>query len=224
MDVRTDTTVGVLGGTGPGGAGVALRMAAAGCEVVVGSRDPGRAAEVVAELVEPWPDVGGLVRGATNEEAASCDVVVMASPWEPALVLAEQHAEALEGRTVITMVNALIRSGAAFLPLTMPRGSVAAELQARLPGSNVVGAFHHMPAKQFADLSYVFDCDVLVFGDDRDARAEVHGLITGMDGLRPVTVGTLELAGAVEALTAVLIQANVIHRTHSTLRLIGDFG
>jgi 8-hydroxy-5-deazaflavin:NADPH oxidoreductase len=215
-------TVGLLGGTGPAGRGLALRLAAAGHDVIIGSREEVRGREVANEIDRDLPGSGGSVRGGDNREAAAAELVVMAAPWAAALGLSETFAEQLEGKTVVSMVNALTRSGRTFMPLTLPRGSVAAELQARMPGAQVVGAFHHLPADALADLGHTLACDILVYGDDDRARQRTMTLVERIAGLRAIDVGTLTAAGAVEAMTAVLIQVNVRYRTHSMVRLIGD--
>lgn len=222
-DQGTTRTVGLLGGTGPAGRGVALRLAAAGMQVHIGSRDAERAQGKVDELLAAWPDRDLDLHGAANEDICDTDVVVMAAPWEPALQLAAALADRLAGRTVISMANALARVDGNFLPLTMPRGSVCEELQARLPRSQVVGAFHHLPAKHLQDLEHPLGAEVLVCGGDEDARATVIDLVDAMDGLRGLDAGTMDSAGAIEALTAVLVQVNVRYRTHSMLRLVGRF-
>ena len=222
---RDDTrpVVGLIGGTGPAGQGVALRLAAAGCTVVIGSREASRGAEVADELLAAWPDRDLDLRGVANEDACAADLVVMAAPWEPALKLAAAFAERLAGRIVISMANALARVDGNFLPLTMPRGSVCEELQARLPQSPVVGAFHHLPAKRLAQLDHELGCEVLVCGGEQAARDTVIDLVSAVEGLRGIDAGTLDSAGAIEAMTAVLVQVNVRYRTHTMLRLVGDF-
>lgn len=216
-------TIGVVGGTGPAGRGLVLRLAHAGYDVLLGSREQERGRQVVADLISDWPEPAGQLKGTDNETAADADLVVMAAPWEGVLSLAQQLGERLEGKTVVSIANALTRVGRTFIPLILPRGSVAAELQARLPKSRVVGAFHHLPAREIADLSHQLDCDVMIYGDDADARDDVATLVEHIKGLRSIHVGTLASAGTVEALTAVLIQVNVTYKTHSMLKLVGDF-
>lgn len=219
----TVPTVALLGGTGPAGQGVAVRLAAAGLPVLVGSRDAERAQGIVDELLGQWPDHDLDVRGVANEDGCDADVVVMAAPWEPALKLAAGFADALADKIVISMANALARVDGNFLPLTMPRGSVCEELQARLPRSQVVGAFHHLPAKHLQDLDHELGAEVLVCGGEVEARNTVIDLTNRIAGLRALDAGTLDSAGAIEAMTAVLVQVNVRYRTHSMLRLVGSF-
>lgn len=216
-------TVGLLGGTGPAGRGVALRLAAAGLPVLIGSREEDRAQGIVDDLLEAWPDRGLDLRGVANEDGCAADVVVMAAPWEPALTLAARFADRLAGKVVISMANALARVDGNFLPLTMPRGSVCEEVQARLPRSQVVGAFHHLPARHLQDLDHELGAEVLVCGGEVAARDTVIGLTNRIEGLRALDAGTLDSAGAIEAMTAVLVQVNVRYRTHSMLRLVGSF-
>lgn len=216
-------TIGILGGTGPAGSGLALRLAAAGHHVRIGSRSAERAAGVVDELLTAWPDRDLDLRGLANEDVCDADVVVMAAPWEAALNMAAGLADRLAGTVVVSMANALARVDGNFLPLTMPRGSVCEELQARLPRSPLVGAFHHLPAKHLGDLDHGLGCEVLVCGGEQDARDTVIELVDQVDGLRALDAGTLDSAGAIEAMTAVLVQVNVRYRTHSMLRLVGNF-
>lgn len=208
------TTVGIIGGTGPAGRGVAARLGAAGHAVVIGSRDASRARAAAAA-------VGGSAVGATNAEAARAEVVVVATPWDSAVATVAEHADALSGTIVVSMVNAMAREGKELVPVAVGRGSMAAELAAALPASRVVGAFHHLPAAQMEDLASGLDADVIIVGDDADARDAVAALVDSMPGLRAVVAGSLALAGAVEDFTAVCVSVNIRHRAHSYVRLAG---
>jgi 8-hydroxy-5-deazaflavin:NADPH oxidoreductase len=207
----TKPNVGILGGTGPAGRGVAVRLAAGGRDVVIGSRDASRAREVAAGLASG----AGSITGAANDDAARCAVVVVATPFDSTLATVRALRDELAGKVVISMVNALTRVGKEMVPLYPGRGSMAAEVAAVLPESRVVGAFHHLPADQMADLSSDLAADVAVVGDDPAARAAVVELVDSMPGLRAREVGSLSLAGAVEAFTAVCITLNVRHRAHT---------
>lgn len=212
------TTVGILGGTGPAGRGVAIRLASAGYDVLLGSRDATRAEGVATTLLARGD---GVVRGATNEVAADCDVVVVATPWDSAVATVRALRERLDGKVVVSMVNALTREGKEILPLYPSRGSMAAQIAHALPSSRVVGAFHHLPANAMEDLDSGIEADVAVVGDDADARATVSSMIDAMPGLRAVEVGSLSLASAVEAFTAVCVSINIRHRAHSYVTFAG---
>ncbi len=212
------TTVGVVGGTGPAGRGVAVRLASAGYDVTIGSRDEIRARDAVAGLTTHG---SGVITGGTNEHAAECDVVVLATPWDSAVATAQSLRKSLHGKIVISMVNALVREGKELVPLYPPRGSMAAQLAFALPESQIVGAFHHLPASEMENLESGLDADVMVFSDHESARTAVVAMVNEMPGLRAVEAGSMSLASAVEAFTAVCISINIRHRAHTYVKLVG---
>jgi len=213
--------VGILGGTGPAGRGVAVRLAAVGTEVTLGSRDAERATGVAGEIIAKWPDLHLDIRGADNEGAARADVVVLATPWDSAVATLKPLRGVLAGKVVISMANALIREGREMLALIPPRGSVAAAVQAALPDSFVAAAFHHLPASEMEDLESGLEADVLVCSDYPEATVVTESLVDVMPGLRPLNAGSLNQAAAIEAFTAVCITLNMRHKAHSTLRIAG---
>ncbi len=212
------TTVGIVGGTGPAGRGVAIRLASAGYDVALGSRDAQRAADVAAAMA---PRGTGTITGASNDDVATRDLVIIATPWDSAVATTSALRDALRGKIVISMVNALTREGRELLPLYPPRGSMAAQLAFALPESTVVGAFHHLPAAQMEDLDSGLDADVVIVGDDAPARERVAAMVDEMPGLRAIEAGSLSLASAVEAFTAVCISINIRHKAHSYVKLAG---
>jgi hypothetical protein len=212
------TTVGILGGTGPAGRGVAIRLASAGYNVVIGSRDEARAQEIASTLHARGE---GGVRGASNDDAASCDLVVVATPWDSAVATVSALKGSLANKTVISMVNALAREGKELVPIYPPRGSMAAQLAFALPESTIVGAFHHLPASEMENLDSGLDADVIIFSDDNKAREDVASVVNEMPGLRAIVAGSMSLAGAVEAFTAVCISINIRHKAHSYVKLAG---
>ena len=213
--------VGILGGTGPAGRGVAVRLADAGIRVTVGSRDAERAAHIVAELEDKVPEVAAMIEGADNAGAAAAELVVVATPWDSVVPTVRALREPLAGKVVISMANALIREGKEMLPLVPPRGSVAAAVQAALPDSLVAAAFHHLPASEMENLDSGLEADVLVCSDHPAATTATVGLVEQIRGLRPLDAGSLNQAAAIEAFTAVCITLNIRHKAHSTLRLSG---
>ena len=213
--------VGILGGTGPAGRGVAVRLAEARIRVTVGSRDAERAAQIVAEMQERVPAVAAMLQGADNAGAAAADVVVVATPWDSAVATVRALREPLAGKVVVSMVNALMKEGREMLALIPPRGSCAAAVQAALPGSLVSAAFHHLPASEMENLESGLEADVLVCSDHPEATAATVGLVEQMRGLRPLDAGSLNQAAAIEAFTAVCITVNIRHKVHTTLRLVG---
>lgn len=210
--------VGVLGGTGPAGRGLAVRAANAGHEVRIGSRDASRA-EAIAVSLREGSDVA--IVGATNEDAAAAELVVIATPWEAVTETVRPLAGALEGKVVVSMVNALMKQGREMVALVPPRGSMAAELQAALPGAKVTAALHHLPASLMEDLGSGLTADVMVCGDDAAARRTTCEFIDTIEGLRAVEVGSLAQAGPIESFTAACISVNIRHKVHSTVLLGG---
>ena len=213
--------IGILGGTGPAGRALAVRLASVGHDVVVGSRSAERAGQVRDELVEAWPDRTLAIEGGDNTAAASADVVVVATPWDAAPPTAASVAEHLEGKVVISMANALTRVGKEFQPLVPARGSVAAHVAAVLPGARVAASFHHLPAKELGALDHDLDCDVLVCADHPEALAVTSEIVASIPGCRALDAGSLSSAAPMEAFTALLLQLNIRYKTRVAVRMTG---
>ncbi len=213
--------IGILGGTGPAGSSLGARLASIGYEVVIGSRSKYRAMEAVDHLTEQSPELKAKLTYGDNIAAADCELVVIATPWDSAATTAQEHAAALKGKVVISMANALVRVGHEFQPLVPPRGSVAAHVQAAVPGCHVVAALHHLPAKELGHLGEPIDSDVLICGDDPDAVQTVSEIVAKIPGCRPLDAGELSNATAIEAFTAVLLQLNVRYKTRVAPKLTG---
>lgn len=213
--------IGILGGTGPAGSALGARLASVGYEVVIGSRSRYRALETCDQLKERWPDLGLALEAGDNHAASSCDVVVLATPWDGAATTAKEHVELLAGKVVISMANALVRVGHEFQPLLPPRGSVAAHVQAAVPECRVVAAFHHLPATELGHLGEPIESDVLICSDDANAREVAMGIASRIPGCRPLDAGELSNATAIEAFTAVLLQLNVRYKTRVAPKLTG---
>jgi len=208
--------VGILGGTGDQGRGLARRLALAGNRVIIGSRDPARAVAAAASVGSP-----PQVTGAANEEAArAADLVIAAVPWDGHADLLAQVAGALEGKIVVDCVNPIVFDARGCYAIGVPEGSAAEQAAAVLPGSTVVGAFHHVSATLLLDPEVAeLDQDVLVLGDDRSATDLVQALAERIPGVRGVYAGRLRLCGQVEALTANLVAINRRYKAHAGLRV-----
>ena len=213
--------IGILGGTGPAGSALGARLASVGYEVVIGSRTKDRATEVVDAMKAKWPNFTLNLSGGDNNDASSCDIVVLATPWDSAAVTAQDHVDLLRGKIIISMANALVRVGKEFQPLLPPRGSVAAHIQAAIPECRVVAAFHHLPATELGHLGYPIDSDVLICSDNAEATATVMDITAHIPGCRPLDAGELSNATAIEAFTAVLLQLNVRYKTRVAPKLTG---
>lgn len=212
----SNLVIGVLGGTGDQGRGLARRLSIAGQRVLIGSRDAGRASTAAAEL-------GGgplLGAGVNHDVAAEANIVVAAIPWEGHRDLLAALAEPLAGKIVIDCVNPIGFDSHGAFPLSVPEGSAAQQAAAVLPDSTVVGAFHHVSAKLLLDPGVDrMDLDVLVLGDHRAATDLVIALAGEIPGMRGVYGGRLRNCGQVEAFTANLVSINRRYKAHAGIRI-----
>src|SRR5689334_20233967 len=191
--------IGILGGTGDQGKGLARRFALAGHSVIIGSRSAERARQAAESLGD-----GLRARGEENAVAArEADIVIVAVPWDGHRALLESLRDDLAGKIVVDCVNPLgfDKQGAYALPVE--EGSAAQQAAAVLTGSTVVAAFHHVSAVVLLDPEVdKVDLDVLVLGEDREATGIVQALAGRIAGVRGVYGGRLRNAHQVEALTA----------------------
>ncbi|MET8554682.1 NADPH-dependent F420 reductase [Streptomyces sp. NPDC004959] len=206
--------VGVLGGTGDQGRGLAYRLALAGQKVIIGSRAAERAAGAAAEL-------GHGVEGADNAECARrSDIVIVAVPWEGHKALLASLREELAGKVVVDCVNPLGFDKKGAYALTPEEGSAAEQAASLLPDSRVTAAFHHLSAVLLQDPAVEsIDTDVLVLGEARADTDLVQALAQRITGMRGVFAGRLRNAHQVESLVANLISVNRRYKAHAGLRV-----
>jgi NADPH-dependent F420 reductase len=200
---------------------VVTRFAAAGHDVVLGSREQSRAQATVDALQARWGDRLGQLTAGANASAAAQDLVVVATVWDAAFPTTRYLASYLEDKVVVSIANALERDGRNFRPVLPEEGSIAAAVQAAAPRARVVAALQHVPAAALRDLDADLESDVLVAGDDDDARTVVAGLIEEIPGLRALDAGALVNALGIEAFAAALLTVNLRHKGEATLRLAG---
>jgi 8-hydroxy-5-deazaflavin:NADPH oxidoreductase len=212
-----DMVIGILGGTGDQGRGLARRFALAGHRVIIGSRSEERAKDAAAELAGQ----AGNVDGMTNSDTArNAHIVVAAIPWEGHGELLSSLAAELAGKIVVDCVNPLAFDARGAYSLPVAEGSAAEQAAGLLPDSRVVAAFHHVSAKLLLDPEVAaMDLDVLVLGDDREATDAVQALAARIPGMRGVYAGRLRNAGQIEALTANLVSINRRYKAHAGLRV-----
>ncbi len=212
--------IGILGATGPAGAGLGARLACVGHEVLFGSRAVEKAKTAVGELQARWGDrVSGLVP-CDNAWACDAPVVILAVHADSVIPTVREHAERLQGKIVVSMANNLTKNGNEFNAVLPPHGSVAAEIQALLWRSRVCTAFHLVPAAEFADLDHTMESDVVVLGDEDEARATLMEITSSIPNLRPLDGGSLRNAVGMETFAAVLLTINVRHKMRASLRLM----
>jgi len=212
-------TIAVIGGSGNLGAALARRWAKAGRRVVIGSRDPSKGSAAAGRLAN---ELGVDVSGAGNLDAArQADVVVVAVPFSSQLQVLQEIRPALTGKVLIDTTVPLVPPKIMRVQLP-PEGSAALRAQ-QLLGAEVrlVSAFHNVAAHKLA-MDEAIDCDVLVFGDDKKARA-IAVELAQRAGLRGLHGGALANSAAAEALTSILIFLNKTYRVDGAgIRITGQ--
>ena len=196
----SEGSIAVIGGTGKLGAAIARRLAKAGRKVIIGSRSAQSAARTAAEL-------GLGLTGLANTEAAMAgSIVIVTVPFAAQEATLAEIAPHVAGKIVVDTTVPLVPPKVMRVQLP-PEGSAAQRAQKLLgPGVKVVSAFHNVAAHKLAT-DQAIECDVLVFGDDKDARTQVAALVE-LTGLRGIQGGALANSAAAEALTSVLIFIN----------------
>jgi len=211
--------IGVLGATGPAGRGLAARLSDVGYDVLAGSRERHKAEVVVNELSAVWGDRVSRITPANNQAACDADVVVLAVHADAALATAKYFADQLSGKIVVSMANHLEKRGTEFNAVLPPHGSIAKEMQAMLWRSEVVTAFHLVPAAEFGEIDHEMSSDVIVLGDDDEAKGTVMEITSSIPKLRPLDGGSLRNAVGMETFAAVLLTVNIRHKMRASLRL-----
>ncbi len=218
----TKPTIAVIGGTGAEGSGLAIRWAAAGYPIIIGSRAAEKAEASAAEFSTALPADSASMTGQANADAAqAADLIVLSVPYRAQQPTIADIAAACQGKTVITV-------GVPLKPPKVARvwqpegGSAAQEAQVQF-GENVtvIAAFQNISATHLQDLSWVPDCDVLITGDDKAAK-QIARELAAASGFVGVDAGPLVNSSVVEGLTAVLIGINMRNKVKSSgIRITG---
>ncbi len=212
--------IAILGGTGDEGFGLGYRWAAAGHEIIIGSRKTEKGERAAADMKARLPQ--GSVSGTNNLAAArQAELVVLTVPYWAQEGTLESVKEALTDKLLITVVAPTGEKAARVYRLESGL-SAAEEAQNQLEGvTRVVAAFQNIGAHHLLDLEHELDCDVLVCGAKKADKLVAMQLCKDA-GLRGVNAGALQNARAVEELTAVLIAINIIHKSKSAgIRITG---
>lgn len=212
--------IAILGGTGDEGFGLGFRWAAAGHEIIIGSRKTEKGAQAAVSMRERLPE--GKISGTNNLSAAQqADLVVLSVPYWALADTLDSVKSALANKLLVSVVAPTGEKAARVYRLGSGL-SAAEEAQNQLgEATRVVAAFQNIGAHHLLDLEHQLDCDVLVCGDKKDDKAVVLQLCEDA-GLQGVNAGALQNARAVEELTAVLIAINIIHKVKSAgIRITG---
>lgn len=227
-----EVKIAVIGGTGDLGYGLALRWARAGVQVIIGSRDEGRAKEAaqrIRETLNAHAPTGAerfSISGLENAQAvAQASVVVLAVPISAQVDILKSIRGSLKDAILVdtTVPLATALSGKPTRIVRLWQGSAAAQARELVPATTpVLAAFHNVSAGVLQDLSATPECDIFVCGDDEAAKKSFFPLVQLIPGLRPIDAGPLEMSSIVEGITALLISVNRRYRVHhSGIRVTG---
>ncbi len=214
------TRIAVIGGTGKEGKGLALRWAKAGYEIIIGSRDAERAKTAAHEMNAALGQT--TVSGLSNANAArAADIVVLSVPYEAHAATLDAIADAAQGKLLID-VTAPLDPENKRKAWRVPEGSAAQAAQLRLgPQVRVVAAFQNISYTHLTDLHGELGCDVLVCGNDKEAKKQVIELAKAA-GMAAFDAGPIENAVVAEGLTAVLININIAFKIKNAgIRITG---
>ena len=214
------TKIAVIGGPGKEGKGLALRWANAGYEIIIGSRDAARAATAASELNAALGRTN--VSGLGNAEAArAADLVVLCVPYEAHAAILDAVAEATQGKILVDVTAPLDPENKRKTG-RVPEGSAAQAAQLKLgPNVRVVAAFQNISYTHLTDLQEELGCDVLVCGNDKEAKKQVIELAKAAR-MTAFDAGPIENAVVAEGLTAVLININIAFKIKNAgIRITG---
>ena len=203
-------TVGIIGGTGPQGQGLAMRFAVAGVPIFIGSREKNKSEEIVAEINKKIPSGSALIEGGTNQEAInrSTEIIIFAVPWEAHNYLLNDLKDQIGKKILVDIVVPLSKNDPK--KVSMPPEGSATEAAQLILGeeTTVVGALHNVSATTLQNLDWKINCDVLVCGNNLNARKQVMSLVEKI-GVTAYNAGDAESARCIEALTSILIRINI---------------
>ncbi len=221
--------IAIIGGTGDQGKGLALRWARAGFEIVIGSRDRERARTASAEMRAMLSASGAgniNLDAATNADAAAAaSIIVLTIPFAAHISTLKEIREKIQPGALIIDVTVPLEPAVGGKPtrvLGVWAGSAAEQCRELAPeGARVVSAFQNAGADALADLDREVECDIIVCGDDKEAKQRVRPLVAAIPGCRFIDGGPLANSRTVEAITALLIGFNIRYKTHTGLRITG---
>lgn len=210
--------LGFVGGTGPQGQGLALRFAHAGYPVLIGSRSADKAKDVVRSLAVDGLDMHGM---ANIDACAQAEVVFVTVPYAAQRDTLAGLAGVIADKIVVNCVNALEFDERGPVPGHVPAGSAAEECAQLLPLARVVSAFHGVSARRLLRVGEPITVDVLICGDDEDAKQVVARLAAEIPGMWGVDCGPLRLSGPIEHITPVLLSINRRYKLNAGIRIAG---
>ena len=217
-------TIGFIGGTGPEGLGLAMRLALADDRVLIGSRRPERA-EAAAQQVRDalavvgrTADAGG---GVNREVVREADVIIVVVPFDGHEATLIDLRDDIGSKIVVDAAVPLEFVNGQPGVVAVEQGSATEQAQALLPDARVVGAFHNLSARKLQALDDEMEGDVLITGDDAEAKRTVIEMVGRMPRLRPVDAGALAMSSFVEGITALILSINRRYKSNAAVQMVG---
>lgn len=217
--------IALLGGTGDIAEGLVLRWSKAGHDILIGSRSDEKAKGIASEYTETLSKLGikSNIQGMPNADAARrAEVVIISIPPEYAASTVAQIRDSFTNQIVVTPVVSMVKKGKVFMYSPPPQGSCALEIKEALPeGTRLVSAYHNLPAKELSKIDQDLDYDVVICGDDEEAKAVVKRLTEDMPNLRVLDAGPLEVSMMIEAITPLIVNLNMRYKPqHFSIKFV----
>jgi 8-hydroxy-5-deazaflavin:NADPH oxidoreductase len=217
--------ISLLGGTGDIAEGLVLRWSKVGHEIFIGSRSEEKAKGIASQYNEKLSERGikSIIHGMPNAEAAKeSEVIIISIPPEYAVSTLESVRDSINNQIVVSPVVPMVKRGKSFFYSPPPQGSAALELRQVLPeGARLVSAYHNLPAKELSDIEHDLEYDVVICGDDDEAKEVVKKLTEDMPNLRVLDAGPLEISNMIEAITPLIVNLNVRYKPqHFSIKFV----
>lgn len=216
--------IALLGGTGDIAEGLVLRWSKIGHEIFIGSRSDEKAKGIASEYREVLSRlrIDSRIEGMVNAKAArAAEVVVISIPFEHAASTIRQIQDSFTSQIVISPVVPMVKKGKVFVYSPPPQGSAALEIKEALPETvKLVSAYHNLPAKALREIDHILNYDVVICGDDKDAKDVVKRITEEIPDLRALDAGPLESSMMIEAVTPLIINLNIRHKQEFSLKFV----
>jgi len=217
--------ISLLGGTGDIAEGLVLRWSKVGHEIFIGSRSEEKAKGIASQYNQKLSERGikSIIHGMPNAEAAKeSEVIIISIPPEYAVSTLESVRNSINNQIVVSPVVPMVKRGRSFFYSPPSQGSAALEIKQVLPeGARLVSAYHNLPAKELSDIEHPLDYDVVICGDDDEAKEVVKKLTEDMRNLRVLDAGPLEISSMIEAITPLIVNLNVRYKPqHFSIKFV----
>lgn len=214
-------TLGIIGGTGPQGRGLAARWAHAGHIVHIGSRTIQKAQAAVDDVRARIGDEPEVVAGTNLEVAVAAEIIIVAVPYEAQTEALPELADAIGDKVVCNVVNPMVFDDKGPKAVRVDAGSAAEECQELLPRARVVSSFHDVSSRRLLRVDEAINTHVLICGDDDDASHRVAHLASRIEGMWGVNCGPLRNSEYIENVTPLILWINKHYNIQAGLLIDG---